>query len=48
MTLFSPIVDPDDIADLRRLSEDMRVVKAIAEHLIEVELGVSRSIIGDL
>jgi hypothetical protein len=41
-----PIVDPDDVSDLRRLSEDMHVIKAIAEHLIEVELKVSRSILG--
>jgi hypothetical protein len=38
-----PIVDPDDVRDLRRLSQDIHVIKAIAEHLIEVELGVSRS-----
>lgn len=41
-----PIVDPDDVSDLRRLSEDLQIVKAIAEHLIEAELKVSRSIIG--
>ncbi len=40
-----PIVDPDDVSDLRRLSEDVHIIKAIAEHLIETELGVSRSII---
>lgn len=42
----SPIVDPDDVTDLRRLSQDVWVVRAIAEHLIENELGVSRSILG--
>jgi hypothetical protein len=41
-----PIVDPDDVSALRRLSEDMYIVKEIAESLIESELGVSRSIIG--
>lgn len=41
-----PIVDPDDVSDLRRLSQDVYIVKAIAEHLVETELGVSRSIIG--
>ncbi len=40
-----PIVDPDDVSDLRRLSEDMRVIKAIGELLIEAELKVSRSIL---
>lgn len=41
-----PIVDPDDVSDLKRLSEDMRIIKAVAEFLIEHELHVSRSIIG--
>ena len=41
-----PIVDPDDVSDLRRLSEDLYIVKEIAEHLIEAELKVSRSIMG--
>jgi hypothetical protein len=41
-----PIVDPDDVSDLRRLSQDLYIVKEIAEHLIEAELKVSRSIIG--
>jgi hypothetical protein len=41
-----PIVDPDDLSHLRRLSEDIWVIKAIAEHLIGAELKVSRSIIG--
>jgi len=40
-----PIVDPDDVSDLRRLSEDLHIVKAIAEHLIVNELKVSRSIL---
>jgi len=41
-----PIVDPDDSMDLRRLSEDIWIVKALAEYLIEKELKVSRSILG--
>jgi len=41
-----PIVDPDDVYALRRLSEDLYIVKGIAEHLIEAELKVSRSITG--
>jgi len=40
-----PVVDPDDVSDLRRLSADLDIVKAIAEHLIVNELKVSRSII---
>lgn len=43
---LDPIVDPDDVSQLRRLSEDLHVVKAIAEHLMEAELGISRSILG--
>ena len=41
-----PLVDPDDVADLRRLSQDIWVIKAIAEELIESELNVSRDILG--
>jgi hypothetical protein len=41
-----PIVDPDDVSALRRLSEDLHIVKAIAEYLIQTELKVSRSIMG--
>ncbi len=41
-----PIVDPDNVSDLHRLSEDLHIVKEIAEHLVETELGVSRSIMG--
>ncbi len=39
-----PIVDPDDVHDLRRLSEDLKVVRAIAEYLITNELHISRRI----
>lgn len=41
-----PVVDPDNLKDLDRLAHDMPIVKAIAVYLIEVELGVSRSIVG--
>lgn len=40
-----PLVDPDDVANLRRLSQDLEIVKAVAEYLIEDKMGVSRSII---
>lgn len=40
----SPVVDPDDVSDLRRLSEDMRIVRSIAEQLIERNLGVRRTL----
>ena len=42
----NPIVDPDDVADLRRLTRDVEVVKAAAEFLIRTELGVPTSIFG--
>ncbi|MDP3049276.1 MAG: hypothetical protein Q8N12_07615 [Thermodesulfovibrionales bacterium] len=42
----NPIVDPDDVTDLRRLSQDIWIVKAMAEYLLETELKVSRSILG--
>lgn len=35
-----PLVDPDDLTHLHRLSADMDVARALAEHLIEHELGV--------
>ncbi|CAM2936223.1 methylamine utilization protein MauJ [Rariglobus hedericola] len=41
-----PVVSPDDFSDLRRLSDDMPVVKAIAEYIIEIKMKVSRSIMG--
>lgn len=40
-----PIVDPDNVTDLHRLSNDIYVIKAIADYLIENKLNVSRSII---
>lgn len=36
-----PIVDPDNPEDFFRLSEDMPVVRALAVHLMETELGLS-------
>ncbi len=42
----SPIVDPDDVTHLRRLSQDRWIIQAIARYLIEHKLGISRSIIG--
>lgn len=41
-----PIVDPDDTKDLQRLSQDIWIIKAIAEFLIKTELKASRSIMG--
>jgi hypothetical protein len=38
-----PIVDPDDPADTQRLFSDLPIVKALAEHLIEVDLGIKSS-----
>ena len=41
----NPVVDPDNVSDLRRLSEDIYIVKVISEHLISVQFNLSRSII---
>ena len=35
-----PLIDPDDLTDLRRLSADLDVARALAEHLIKHELNV--------
>ena len=35
-----PLVDPEDPADSARLQKDLPLVKALAQHLIESELGV--------
>ena len=40
-----PIIDPDDMPDLWRLSQDVWIIKAIAEYLIGFELKISRSLI---
>ena len=41
----SPVADPDNMKDIRRLSADIWVVKALAEELITQNFGLSRSII---
>ena len=41
-----PIIDPDDVSDVRRLSQDLWVIKAIAEHLMISKLQISRTILG--
>jgi hypothetical protein len=40
-----PIVDPDDVTHTRRLSEDIWIIRAAAEYLIENKLHISREII---
>lgn len=40
------IVDPDNSFDLRRLSQDIWIIKAVAELLIKDKLNISRSICG--
>ena len=35
-----PLIDPDDLTHLRRLSEDLEVVQALAEYFIKYELNV--------
>ena len=35
-----PLIDPDDLTHLRRLSEGLEVVQALAEYLIKYELNV--------
>jgi hypothetical protein len=35
-----PVVDPDSREDQRRLSRDLPLIRALAEHLIEHELGI--------
>lgn len=42
-----PLVDPDDLVHLRRLSEDVHIIKSLARHLIKHELGVSDCFWGD-
>ncbi len=38
------VVDPDNIEDLRRISEDMILISCLAEYLIENEMKISRSV----
>ena len=39
-----PIVDPDDVTDLRRLSEDIWLMRSLTAYLIEREFGIEQSI----
>lgn len=41
-----PIIDPDDVSDLRRLAQDLWVIKDIAEQLMINKLQISRTILG--
>lgn len=43
---MEPVVDPDAATDTARLTEDLCIVKAIAERLIETQFNVSRSVEG--
>ncbi len=40
----TPLVNPDDPSDIRRLSSDLPVIKALAEIMIEREFGVKSSL----
>lgn len=39
-----PIVDPDDVTDLHRLSEDLWLMRNLTAHLIEKNFGIEQSI----
>ena len=39
-----PIVDPDDVTDLHRLSEDLWLMRTLTAHLIEKNYGIEQSI----
>jgi hypothetical protein len=39
-----PIVDPDDVADLHRLSEDLLLMQNLTAHLIEKNFEIEQSI----
>ena len=39
-----PIVDPDDITDLHRLSKDMEIMRSLTAYLIKKKLGIEQSI----
>lgn len=39
-----PIVDPDDVTDLHRLSEDLWLMRFLAAHLIKKRFGIDQSI----
>ena len=40
----TPLVDPDDVTDVHRLSADMPIVREIAERLIESKLNIRRTL----
>lgn len=42
----APAIDPDNVTVSRDLSQDIWIIRAVADYLIEKELGVSRSILG--
>jgi hypothetical protein len=42
----APAIDPDNVTVSRDLSQDTWIIRAVADYLIEKELGVSRSILG--
>jgi hypothetical protein len=39
-----PLVDPDDPEDTQRLSADLPVIRALAEHLMEHQLGIKSAL----
>ena len=39
-----PIVDPDDVAELRRLSDDIWLMRILTTHLIQKKFGIDQSI----
>jgi hypothetical protein len=39
-----PVVDPDDITDLHRLSKDLWLMQNLTAHLIEKNFGIEQSI----
>ena len=39
-----PIVDPDDVTDLHRLSEDLWLMQNLTAYLIEKNFGIEQSI----
>ena len=42
----APSIDPDNVSVSRDLSQDTWIIRAVADHLVEKELGISRSILG--
>ena len=39
-----PIVDPDDVSDLHRLSEDLWLMRNLTAYLIEKNFGIEQSV----